>query len=239
MAASSNAENGKLWPPPIEKHFINVLVEEEIKGNMPSRQFKKANPKCKEFCKKGLNHYGLLGRLFNVGTTTGFLQISSSQPAPNSDEKRELNAAFLTYGVHVTMEADNGDDMEEPPTPVEGQGNRRVGKLPSQTASLARKKRKGGSLGEMTDAINNFTEMSRQRLSKDSGSRPQFVDTALRGDRFSMDRAIEILNSIENVDDFTIFKILKELYNPDSKAAFISPRPDRRRSWADLVGSLM
>ncbi|KAK7814297.1 hypothetical protein CFP56_003350 [Quercus suber] len=167
MAASSNAENGKLWPPPIEKHFINVLVEEEIKGNMPT---------------------------------------------PNSDEKQELDAGFLTYGVHVTVEADNGDNMEEPSTPVEGQGNRRVGKLPSQTASLARKKRKGGSLGEITDAINNFTEMS---------------------------RAVEILNSIENVDDFTVFKILKELYNPDSRAAFISSRPDRRRGWADLVGSLM
>nr|POE73602.1 hypothetical protein CFP56_26963 [Quercus suber] len=155
--------------------------------------------------------------LFNTGTTTGFLQISSSQPAPNSDEKQELDAGFLTYGVHVTVEADNGDNMEEPSTPVEGQGNRRVGKLPSQTASLARKKRKGGSLGEITDAINNFTEMS----------------------RFSMDRAVEILNSIENVDDFTVFKILKELYNPDSRAAFISSRPDRRRGWADLVGSLM
>ena len=41
MVASSDAENGKLWSPPIEKHFINVLVEEEIKGNMPSGQFKK------------------------------------------------------------------------------------------------------------------------------------------------------------------------------------------------------
>ena len=41
MVASSDAENGKLWSPPIEKHFINVLVEEEIKGNMPNGQFKK------------------------------------------------------------------------------------------------------------------------------------------------------------------------------------------------------
>ena len=91
----------------------------------------------------------------------------------------------------------------------------------------------------MTDAINNFTEMSRQRLSRDSESRPQSVDSTLGGDRFSMDRAIEILNSIENVDDFTVFKILKELHNPNNRATFISPRPDRRRGWMDLVGSLM
>ena len=155
-----------------------------------------------------------LGQLFNTGTVTRFLQISSSQPAPNSDEERELNAAFLTHGVHVTMEADNGDDVEELPTPVEWQGSKHAGKLPSQTASLTWKKRKGESLGEMTDAINNFTEMSRQRLRRDSESRPQSVDSTLGGDRFSMDRAIEILNSIENADDFTVFKILKELIIP-------------------------
>ena len=41
MAASSNAEDWKLWPPPVEKHFIDILVEEEAKENMPSGQFKK------------------------------------------------------------------------------------------------------------------------------------------------------------------------------------------------------
>ena len=41
MATSSDAEDGKLWPSPIEKHFIDVLVEEEVKGNMPNGQFKK------------------------------------------------------------------------------------------------------------------------------------------------------------------------------------------------------
>ena len=167
--------------------------------------------------------------MFNADTTTGFLQVSSSQPAPNSDEIRELDVAFLTHQVHVTVDADNGDDMEELPTPVEGQGNRHAGKLPSQTASSTRKKRKGESLSEMIDVINNFMEMSRQRLNRDSESRPQSVDSALGGDRFFMDRAVEILNSIENIDDFTVFKILNELHNPDNRAAFISPRPDGRR----------
>ena len=41
MATSSNVEDWKLWPPPFEKHFIDVLVEEEAKGNMPFGKFKK------------------------------------------------------------------------------------------------------------------------------------------------------------------------------------------------------
>ena len=38
--AASDAEDGKLWPLPVEKHFIDVLVEEEVSGNMPQGQFK-------------------------------------------------------------------------------------------------------------------------------------------------------------------------------------------------------
>ena len=41
MAASSDVEDGTLWPSPNEKHFIDVLVEEEFKGNMPNGPFKK------------------------------------------------------------------------------------------------------------------------------------------------------------------------------------------------------
>ncbi|KAK7835591.1 hypothetical protein CFP56_023352 [Quercus suber] len=39
-----------------------------------------------------------MGQLFNSNTATGFLQMLSAQPAPNSDEERELDAAFLSRG---------------------------------------------------------------------------------------------------------------------------------------------
>ena len=39
--ATSDAEDGKLWPLLVEKHFIDVIVEEEVRGNMPQGQFKK------------------------------------------------------------------------------------------------------------------------------------------------------------------------------------------------------
>ena len=48
--------------------------------------------------KKGVRHYDLLGMLFNSNTATGFLQISSTQPGPNSDEERELDAASYLRG---------------------------------------------------------------------------------------------------------------------------------------------
>jgi len=38
--ATTDAKDGKLWPPLVEKHFIDVLVEEELRRNMPEGQFK-------------------------------------------------------------------------------------------------------------------------------------------------------------------------------------------------------
>ena len=39
--AASDIENGKLWPTPVKKHFLDVLVEEEVRGKIPQGQFKK------------------------------------------------------------------------------------------------------------------------------------------------------------------------------------------------------
>ena len=43
MADPSNVDDLKLWPAPVEKQFIDILLEEEAKGNMPNGQFKKNN----------------------------------------------------------------------------------------------------------------------------------------------------------------------------------------------------
>ena len=92
----------------------------------------------------------------------------------------------------------------------------------------------------MTDAIMEFTNMSKKRRSnKDSDSRKETVESTLVGDRFSMDKVVTILNNIKKVDDYTMFQVLNELHKPDSRAAFIMLRLDRRRGWMDLVSSLM
>ena len=76
-----------------------------------------------------MRHYDLLGMLFNSNTATGFLQMSSAQPAPNSDEERELDAAFLSEGVHVNVNFDCPEvSVEELATPSEAKAG---GKLKS------------------------------------------------------------------------------------------------------------
>ena len=33
-------DKDKKWPNAVEKHFIDILLEEDVKGNMPQGQFK-------------------------------------------------------------------------------------------------------------------------------------------------------------------------------------------------------
>ena len=100
-----------------------------------------------------MEHYDLLGRLFNSNIATSFLQISSAQPAPNSDKERELDAAFLSSRVHVNVNIDSVDDVEELPTPNEAQSRRQAEKRPTKLSHSSGKRKKGHSLEDLTEAI--------------------------------------------------------------------------------------
>ncbi|KAK7817708.1 hypothetical protein CFP56_042464, partial [Quercus suber] len=182
--ASSDAEDRKLWPLPIEKHFIDVLVEEQLKGNMQPGSEEvwtnaiAPNPKCKEFRKKGLDHRDLLGQLFNKSTANGFLQISLAQSAPNSDEEQELDEGFLSAGVRVYLEADSGDDIEELITPIEEQ-SRCTEKHVAQPEHSKGKKKKGEILSEMNEAIKRFMEVSKVRLIANESRKQTEKDTGI------------------------------------------------------------
>lgn len=95
------------------------------------------------------------------------------------------------------------------------------------------------SLMKMTDAINNLTEESRQRHNRDSERRRQSVESSAGDDMFSMAKAVDILNSIEDIDDFTLFKVLQELHNPETRSTFILMTPERRMGWMDWISGYM
>ena len=84
-----------------------------------------------------------------------------------------------------------------------------------------------------------FMEMSRKRRSDKASESQKTVESAPLHDPFSMGKAMAILNIIDNVDNYTLFKVLNELHKPESKAAFIMMNPERWRGWMDLVTSLL
>ena len=67
--------------------------------------------------------------------------------------KRELDAAFLSDEVHVNVNTDGVDDVEELATPSEAQSRRQAEKRPAEPSSSSGKRKKWHSLESMTEAI--------------------------------------------------------------------------------------
>ena len=180
-----------------------------------------------------MRHYDLLGMLFNSNTVTRFLQISSAQPAPNSDEERELNAAFLSEGVHVNANFEGDSvDVEELATPSEAQSRRQGEKRLAEPSSSSGKRKKGHSLESMTEAIWGFTDMRncRGKKSTDTGN------SGVGANSDSITATITLHNQHTDVDHVTYCKVVQELHNSKSRAAFFTMTVDRRRAWIEFVG---
>ena len=180
-----------------------------------------------------MRHYDLLGMLFNSNTATRFLQISSAQPAPNSDEERELDAAFLSEGVHVNVTFDGDSvDVEKLATPSEAQSRRQGEKRPAELSSSSGKRKKGHSLESMTEAIWGFTDMRNRRGKKSTDTRNSGVGV----DSDSITAVITLLNQHTDVDHVTYCKVVQEFHNSKSRATFFAMTVDRRRAWIEFVG---
>ena len=146
----------------------------------------------------------------------GFLQISSAQPTPNSDEERELDAAFLSSRVHVNANTDSVVDVEELPTPSEAQSRRQAEKRLAKPSHSSEKRKKGHSLEIMTKAIWGFTNMRNRR-----GKRSTDIgDSGVGGDTESVTQAIILLHQYTNVDHVTYCKVVQELHNFKSRVVF-------------------
>ena len=99
----------------------------------------------------------------------------------------------------MNLEANNGDDIKELPTPVEEQ-RRLAEKRATQPKHSKGKKKKGETLSEMTEAIKDFTEVSKARLMSNE-SRQQTDESFVGCDKFSIDKAIEVLNLYDHLYD--------------------------------------
>ena len=61
-------------------------------------------------------------------------------------------------------------------------------------------------------------------------------DSAVGGDSESVTEAVTLLNQYTNVDHVTYCKVVQELHNFKSRAAFFAMTSDRRRAWIEFIG---
>nr|POE45409.1 hypothetical protein CFP56_61255 [Quercus suber] len=224
---AADVEERKLWPTAVERHFIEVLLEEDAKGNIPQGQFKSGTwtAVTNEFNKR-------TNKAFQFKHSHGFPPNVICPTSSNSDEERELDAAFLSEGVHVNVNIDGVDDMEKLPTPSEAQSRRQAEKRPCEPSNSSEKRRKGHSLESMTEAIWGFTEMRNRGGKKSTNT----GESGVGADSESITQAVTLLNQHTNVDHVTYCKIVQELHNAKSRAAFFAMTVDRRRAWIEFIG---
>ncbi|KAK2661985.1 hypothetical protein Ddye_000559 [Dipteronia dyeriana] len=112
--------------------FIRIMHEHRVPGVKPYR-------------KKGLDHYEILGDIFNTTTTTGQLCFSSSQVPLPSDEDREVEDNFINSGVHVTQNVDveaRDDDDDDDGVDLTEVSNKKKGKRPRRSIGSSTNRRK-------------------------------------------------------------------------------------------------
>lgn len=134
--------------------------------------------------------------------------------------------------MHVNVNTDSVDDVEELPTPSEAQSWRQAKKRPVEPFHSSEKRKKGHSLESITEAIWGFTDMRNRRgkRSIDTG------DSGVGGDTESVTEAVTLLNQYTDVDHVTYCKVVQELHNFKSRAASFAMTVDRRRAWIEFIG---
>ena len=84
----------------------------------------------------------------------------------------------------------------------------------------------------MIEAIWEFTDMRNRRGKRSTDTR----ESGVGGDTEVVTQAITLLNQYTDVDHVTYCKVMQELHNFKSGAAFFAMTGDRRRAWIEFIG---
>jgi hypothetical protein len=191
-----------------------------------------ATPKAKEFKKKGCDHYDKLGTLFNKTTATRLLAFASTEDPTNTEEERELDEQYRYGGIHVNMDAGSDDEaVQVPPN---------MGKVKHPTheeKGKEKKPKKGDKISDMTFAIREFIEVSRQRferrVARTSGS--CVGESKRKIERFSLNKAVEALSVYKDMLRTAYLKVMKAPYKKENRVAFLVMPEDRKIEWMDSI----
>ncbi|KAJ1402573.1 Myb/SANT-like domain [Sesbania bispinosa] len=284
MTSNVDISESKIWPELVVKVFIDIMVDEATKGNMPNgvfhsrvwnsmtirlnsltkrsykspqlkakmhrlranyrefslllqhtgfgwnpdtntvtansevwRDYLRTHDKAAQFQKKGLDHYKLLGILFNRSTATGVLHHSSNQDPPNTDEENELESQYLNVGSRVDVDNDSSDDDIH-----EVERTTRSGKRSSQMNDpKSKKKCRSNDMGE---ALSAWAEASKAKAE-------QYKVTSSRMSDHSITKCVTALEEIEDVPDDVYMKALEKFMVPEWREVFLAMSSDRRQAW--------
>lgn len=185
----------------------------------------------KPYRKKGLQHYELLGDIFNTTTATGQLSFSSSQVPLPSDEDREVEDNFINSGVHVNIDAEVGDDDDDDDEDVDQTevSNKQKGKRVRRSigTSSNRRKNKWESMDSYFDTAKEVMQARLEKVKVKSSS-----SSAKSCEQFSITECMEALESLGNIDGDTFNKFMERVVPcVEWRKAFLAMSEERKRQW--------
>ena len=186
-------------------------------------------PSVKPYRKKGLEHYEILGYIFNTTTATGQLSFSSSQVPLPSDEDREVEDNFINSGVHVNVDAEVGDDDDDNVDQTDI-SNKKKGKRPRRSigSSSHRCKNKWESMDNYFDTAKEVMQARLEKVRVKSSSE----SSAKSCEQFSITECMEALESLGNIDGDTFNKFMERVVPcVEWRKAFLAMSEERKRQW--------
>nr|POF12557.1 l10-interacting myb domain-containing protein [Quercus suber] len=208
---AADAEERRLWPIAVERHFIEVLLEEDAKGNIAQGQFKSGT-------------WTAVTKEFNKCTNRGFSKTQLTQ------KYQRMKTQHRTFSQLIARTGMGWDPISNNVTANEEAWAAAF--APSEPSHSSGKRRKGHSLESMTEAIWSFTEMKNRRGKKSTDT----GEAGVGADFESITQVVTLLNQHTDVDHVTYCKVVQELHNPKSRAAFFAMTVDRRRAWIEFIG---
>ena len=170
----------------------------------------------KPYRKKGLEHYEILGEIFNTTTATGQLHYASSQLPPNSDDERELENKFLNNGVHVNLEEDFSGD--NPPKP-KLKGKRKV---VTDAPSSGRTKK----WDKMEAYLEVCSEVMKEKLQQKKEKNAEE-----NKEKYSIEECVQIVETLGDIGHTTFIKMMDKLIVVEWRRLFLTMSDARRRAW--------
>ncbi|XP_062075920.1 L10-interacting MYB domain-containing protein-like [Humulus lupulus] len=206
----------------------------------------KKYPNAKRFRKKGLQHYEMLGEIFNNTTATGGMSYASTQIPPSSVEERQQERHFVGTGAHVDVGFEfDGDNYGE-----EGEVTsvrRRATFAPPDAPKPKEKKNKGANpsidhvMEELAKSISAKTEASLVRsetMCKYYESRERRISEEISNvtNSYNVEDCQNILDGIPNLDNKIYLKALQEFVaTPEWRGIFMRMNEERRRAYLDSL----
>ncbi|KAL6541518.1 hypothetical protein OROGR_011004 [Orobanche gracilis] len=187
------------------------------------KDYIRVHDKAAQFQRRGLDHYNLLGIIFNKNTATGVLHHSSTQDPPNTDEEIELENQYRNNGDHVNLDNDSSNDDVQELERVTRSGKRQIqekeGKSKKSTRTM-----------QMGDALAAWADASKARAERYRGHSMEATSSIVTPD-YSITKCVTALEGIEGISVDTYMKACEKFKEAEYREMFLAMSAEMRHAW--------